>query len=83
MHRMPRGWATDLAILEMTGSSIDDRGDHVVVRTRGNPDYHWGNCLLVTDPASVDDAHRQTPRLMRHSDPRAKQARVSWGNAAG
>ncbi len=60
---MPRGWATDLAILEMTGSSIDDRGDHVVVRTRGNPDYHWGNCLLVTDPASVDDAHRWLARF--------------------
>lgn len=55
---MPLGWATDLAILELTGSTVDDRGDHLVVRTPSNPDYHWGNCLLVTDAAVVDDADR-------------------------
>jgi GNAT superfamily N-acetyltransferase len=52
------GWATDLAILELGGSTVDDRGDHLVVRTPANPDYHWGNCLLVLDPATVDDAER-------------------------
>jgi GNAT superfamily N-acetyltransferase len=55
---MSLGWVTDLAILELTGSTIDDHGDHLVVRSPGNPDYHWGNCLLVTDPATVDDAAR-------------------------
>ena len=55
---MPIGWATDLAILELTGSSVADRGDHLVVRSPHNPGYHWGNCLLVTDPAKVDDADR-------------------------
>lgn len=60
---MPLGWATDLAILELTGSTVDDRGDHLVVRTPGNPDYHWGNCLLVTDPATVDDAQRWVARF--------------------
>lgn len=58
MHGMPVGWATDLAILELTGSTVEDRGDHLVVRTPDNPDYHWGNCLLVTDPAASDDAQR-------------------------
>ena len=57
---MPVGWATDLAILELTGSTIEDHGDHLVVRTRENPDYHWGNCLLVTDPAARNDAARWT-----------------------
>jgi GNAT superfamily N-acetyltransferase len=52
------GWATDIAILELGGSVLDDRGDHLVVRTPANPDYHWGNCLLVLDAASVDDADR-------------------------
>ena len=60
MTRMPPGWATDVAILELTGSQVTDRGDHLVIRTPDNPDYHWGNCLLVTDPAAVDDADRWT-----------------------
>ena len=55
---MPLGWATDLAILELTGSTVVDRGDHLVVRTPGNPDYHWGNCLLVTDRSAVGDVNR-------------------------
>ena len=52
------GWETDLAILELGGSTVEDRGDHLVVRTPANPDFHWGNCLLVLDPATVDDAQR-------------------------
>lgn len=55
---MALGWATDLAILKLTGSTVVDRGDHLVVRTPGNPDYHWGNCLLVTDPGAVEDVDR-------------------------
>lgn len=56
MRDLPLGWATDLAILELTGSTVDDLGDHLVVRTPRNPDYHWGNCLLVTDTSRVDEA---------------------------
>jgi GNAT superfamily N-acetyltransferase len=52
------GWETDLAILELGGSTVEDRGDHLVVRTAANPDYHWGNCVFVLDPAAVDDAQR-------------------------
>lgn len=55
---MPIGWATDVAVLEHTGSTVEDRGDHVVVRTPQNPTFHWGNCVLVTDPDAVDDAQR-------------------------
>jgi len=52
------GWATDLAVLELTGSTIEAREDHLVVRTPANPGFHWGNCLFVTDPGAVDDAGR-------------------------
>jgi GNAT superfamily N-acetyltransferase len=58
MRDLPPGWQTDLAVLELTGSEIADRGDHLVIRSPSNPDYHWGNCLFVTDPAAVDDADR-------------------------
>jgi GNAT superfamily N-acetyltransferase len=58
MHELPPGWATDLAVLELTGSNIESHGDHLVVRTPGNPGYHWGNFLFVTDPESVNQASR-------------------------
>ena len=30
--------------------------DHLVVRTPGNPTFHWGNCVLVTDPEAVEES---------------------------
>ncbi len=41
------GFRTDLSLLEMTGSSIEDRGTHLVIRTPANPTYFWGNFLLL------------------------------------
>ncbi len=58
MRDLPPGWATDLAILEHCGSAVQDLGDHLLVRTPDNPEYHWGNCLFVTDEDAVDDAGR-------------------------
>jgi GNAT superfamily N-acetyltransferase len=58
MRDFPPGWATDLAILEHTGSTVEDRGDHLIIRTPDNPDFHWGNCMFVTDEAAVDEADR-------------------------
>ena len=58
MRTAAPGWATDLAILELTGSIMEDHGDHLVVRTPHNPDFHWGNLLFVTDVESVGDARR-------------------------
>jgi GNAT superfamily N-acetyltransferase len=58
VSELPPGWATDLAVLQLTGSTVDDRGDHLVVRTADNPGFHWGNFVLVTDPAAGDDAER-------------------------
>jgi GNAT superfamily N-acetyltransferase len=52
------GWHTDLAVLRLAGSRIEQHTDHVVVRTPANPTYHWGNFVLVTDPDAVEDAER-------------------------
>ena len=41
------GLATDLAVLELEGSTITDHGDHLVIRTEHNPTYYWGNFLLL------------------------------------
>jgi len=56
------GWKTDLDILEMSGSTIEDFGDHLVVKTPHNPNYHWGNCILVTNPGSASDAEKWIQR---------------------
>ncbi|MEO7422239.1 MAG: GNAT family N-acetyltransferase [Ornithinibacter sp.] len=58
MRMAPAGWATDLAILELTGSTVQERGDHLVVRTPHNPDFHWGNFLFVMDEESLGDPWR-------------------------
>jgi GNAT superfamily N-acetyltransferase len=55
---LPLGWQTDLAVLRLSGSTVEERPDHLVVRTPANPLFHWGNFVLVTDPAVVDDAPR-------------------------
>jgi ribosomal protein S18 acetylase RimI-like enzyme len=44
------GWRTDLALLEISGSVLEDRGDHVVVRTPDNPTFWWGNFVLLAGP---------------------------------
>ncbi len=56
MRELPVGLATDLAVLELTGSTAEEHGDHLLVRTAQNPDFHWGNCLYVLDEDALDDA---------------------------
>lgn len=56
--RLPLGWHTDLAVRRAGGSTVEERPDHVVVRTSDNPTFHWGNFVLVTDPGAVDHAAR-------------------------
>jgi ribosomal protein S18 acetylase RimI-like enzyme len=45
-------WQTDLAISRLSGSEVEDRGDHIVVRTPTNPTYYWGNFHLLATPPS-------------------------------
>ncbi len=41
---------TDLMVRRLAGSTIVDRGDHLVVHTPQNPWYYWGNFLLLEAP---------------------------------
>ena len=56
MKSITAGWETDLAILKHTGSSLEEFDDFVVIRSPQNPDYHWGNFILVTNRDVVDNA---------------------------
>ena len=50
------GHRTRLVLLEQAGSTVVDRGDHVLVATPSNPDFWWGNFLLLREPPSADQA---------------------------
>lgn len=46
---------TDLALLRRSGSTVEDRGSHVAVRTPANPTFRWGNFDLLAAPPSADE----------------------------
>lgn len=50
MDVLSLGYRTDLALLSAGGSSVEDHGDHLVVRSPHNPTHWWGNLLLLDGP---------------------------------
>ncbi len=50
MHVTSLGFRTDLALLTASGSIVEDRGTHLVVRSPDNPTYFWGNFILLARP---------------------------------
>jgi hypothetical protein len=40
----------------LEGSHIDDRGEYLVIRTPRNPDFWWGNFLLIGAPPQPGEA---------------------------
>jgi len=71
MRNIAAGWETDLAILRHSDSSIDEFEDHLVIRSPHNPDYHWGNFILVTNNDFAKDASRWM-QTFRDAFPSAK-----------
>jgi len=57
------GNRTDLALLELGGSEVEDCGDHLVVRSPHNPAYWWGNFLLLERPPAPADIDRWMDRF--------------------
>lgn len=47
MKAQSRGYRTDLMLARLQGALVGDRGDHLVIRTPGNPMFHWGNYVLA------------------------------------
>jgi len=44
------GFRTDVALRVLEGAEVADRGDYLVVRTPENPDFWWGNFVLMSTP---------------------------------
>jgi ribosomal protein S18 acetylase RimI-like enzyme len=52
------GYQTDLALLQLGGSQVEDCDDHLVIRSPHNPTHWWGNFLLLAQvPAPHDSQH--------------------------
>lgn len=41
------GFRTDVTLRAREGAEVTDRGDHLVIRSPDNPDFWWGNFLLL------------------------------------
>jgi ribosomal protein S18 acetylase RimI-like enzyme len=76
------GYRTDLFLLGLGGSEIEDRGDHLLVRSPHNPTHWWGNFLLL---AEVPDPERTTVWLERFADsfPQARHVALGFDGAHG
>ncbi len=59
------GYRTDLSLLLSAGSTVVDRGDHLVVRTGDNRDFWWGNFLLLRTGLSAEQAPEWVARFER------------------
>jgi ribosomal protein S18 acetylase RimI-like enzyme len=70
------GYRTDLAILRLGGSRIDDRGNHLVVTSAHAPTYWWGNFVLL---AGVPAHHECEHWLERFAASFAGAAHVAMG----
>jgi RimJ/RimL family protein N-acetyltransferase len=54
---------TDLALLQLGGTHVEDRGDYLIVRSPHNPMFWWGNYLLLETVPPAKDADRWLARF--------------------
>jgi ribosomal protein S18 acetylase RimI-like enzyme len=57
------GYRTDLALLQLGGTEVADRGDHLVVRSPHNPTFWWGNFLLLAQVPTAEDTDKWLDRF--------------------
>lgn len=87
---IPPGWGRSLGILTELGvllpaSTAEDRGDHLVVRTPGQPGYYWGNFLAFRESPGPGDEVRW-PALFAAAfgdDPAIRHMAFGWDDPAG
>jgi GNAT superfamily N-acetyltransferase len=57
------GFQTDVALRVLEGAETADRGDYLLVRTPDNPDFYWGNFLLLRTWPEAGSADRWLARF--------------------
>jgi ribosomal protein S18 acetylase RimI-like enzyme len=57
------GYRTDLALLRLGGSQVEDHGDHLLIRSPHNPTFWWGNFLLLPRVPEADETDRWLDRF--------------------
>jgi ribosomal protein S18 acetylase RimI-like enzyme len=57
------GYRTDLALLTLGGSQVEDHGDHLLVRSPHNPTFWWGNFLLLPTVPEASETDRWLDRF--------------------
>ena len=57
------GYRTDLMLRELEGSQISDHGDYLAIRSPANPDFWWGNFLLLAQPPGPGTAGQWLARF--------------------
>ncbi len=57
------GYQTDIGLLRLGGSRVEDRGDHLVVRSPHNPTHWWGNFLLLAHVPPPEGSQRWLDRF--------------------
>ena len=80
MHVRSLGFRTDLALLTASGSVVEDRGTHLVVRSPDNPSYFWGNFLLLAEPP-VPGGEREVVAAFRTEFPLADHVSIGIDTA--
>ena len=76
------GLRTDLALLERAGSTLEDCGDHLVVRTPSNPTFYWGNFLVLDHVPPTDEVERWLDRFVA-ALPEARHRAIAFDRPDG
>lgn len=82
MHVESPGLATELALLELQGSTLRDYGDHLAIHTPDNPTFWWGNFLLLEHAVPRDEISRWIERFEQEF-PEARHRTFGFVDSAG
>ena len=77
VHARTLAFRTDLLVLRLAGAKVEDGGDRLVVRTPLNPYFYWGNFILLSGTAPVEDATRWL-QTFREAFPGAQHVAIGW-----